>query len=450
MRIALILLLCVSPVFADQITQEVVSASSDDASCNGAPSASTGAVSLTLTGPFVGLDAFSNAKTVGMRWLTIPLTSSMAIDSAFVTYTAGSTLSGATCNLRWVGEDTADAATFSNATDWDARNLTTATVDQNAVASQTEGTDYRSPDLKTIIQEIIDRPDWAENNDLVIMVGNNASSSSAYRSIATENHATYTAPRLDVWYHRQTKDTLTVTGTTYVEDNLLWYDYPDSNIGGNGWGQIINGTASEPPFQNVLVINAPAVNDLIPAGWGVTSCTLNIWSFEANSSSGTYSTLQGYQLRKPWYEMFSTYNDWYRVDSEWTVGGAGKSFGVTDEDNAGDGTGMDKRATVFGTYTLTASGQWIKLPMTSVMSDWVTGAAGIRGVRITCTGAGMTKPDTVGVRLSEYPDTLSQRPYFSIVIDSVVSASSVPDYYHGTAGVGVRHSPQGNSVLHKK
>jgi hypothetical protein len=45
---------------------------------------------------------------------------------------------------------------------------TTAVVDWNSIAAFTSGVWYFSPDISTIIQEIIDRPGWIATNSLAV------------------------------------------------------------------------------------------------------------------------------------------------------------------------------------------------------------------------------------------------------------------------------------------
>jgi len=76
-----------------------------------------------------------------------------------------------TVNSRISAEDVDDAATFSSDSSafdarWAAR--TTARVDWDNIGAWTLNTDYNSPDIKTVIQEIVDRAGWASGNDIVI------------------------------------------------------------------------------------------------------------------------------------------------------------------------------------------------------------------------------------------------------------------------------------------
>lgn len=115
----------------------------------------------------------------GMRFLSIGIPNSATIDASYITFTSANSASGATCNVRFTGEDVDDASAFSSLADFQARRgtivggannnyITTAQVDWDAVGSWTLDVTYDSPSLNTIIQEIVNRAGWAANNDMVI------------------------------------------------------------------------------------------------------------------------------------------------------------------------------------------------------------------------------------------------------------------------------------------
>jgi type IV pilus assembly protein PilY1 len=109
------------------------------------------------------------------------------------------TLSGATCNLK-VHCEAADSPTAPTSnSDLTGRSLTTGT-EWNAVSGQTSGTWYDSPDIKSDVQEVVNRGGWADNNALTIHILNNGSSSNAYRQSRSRNYATGDAAKLVVTY----------------------------------------------------------------------------------------------------------------------------------------------------------------------------------------------------------------------------------------------------------
>jgi hypothetical protein len=62
------------------------------------------------------------------------------------------------------GEDVDDSATFSTKADFDGRTRTTASVDIDTITA--EDALWYSYDIKTIIQEIVNRAGWATGQDM--------------------------------------------------------------------------------------------------------------------------------------------------------------------------------------------------------------------------------------------------------------------------------------------
>ena len=107
----------------------------------------------------------------GMRFTNITILKGSTIDSAKLTLTDIAGNSGTVCRTRISAEDVDDAITFADDgaafdTRWAAR--TTARVDWDGIAAWTVNLEYDSPEIKTVIQEIIDRDGWASGQDMVI------------------------------------------------------------------------------------------------------------------------------------------------------------------------------------------------------------------------------------------------------------------------------------------
>lgn len=131
----------------------------------------TNAVSLTDTTLELGVNS-SRSQYVGLRFTGLNIPRGATVLDAFVDFTASGN-STATTNLTFRGENVGNAATYTTATNHIGTrraNSTAATVAWNSVPSWTGNTVYSSPDVKTIIQEIINRADWNPNNALALMV----------------------------------------------------------------------------------------------------------------------------------------------------------------------------------------------------------------------------------------------------------------------------------------
>jgi len=124
----------------------------------------------------------------GIRFRDVVVPQGASIISAKVRFRAVGSLSGVTCNVRIKGEDVDDAAIFSDMSNYTLRARTTAYVDWNSIGAWVGGNDYESPELKTVVQEIIDRAGWVSGNDLVLFFEDNSSTvGNAYRDFVSRD-----------------------------------------------------------------------------------------------------------------------------------------------------------------------------------------------------------------------------------------------------------------------
>ena len=112
-------------------------------------------------------------QTVGMRFNGLTIPQGATISNAYVQFEADETHSGAT-TLTIQGEDVDDAVTFV-AVDGSisSRPKTAAAVPWSPNPWLTvgeAGPDQQTPDIASVIQEIVDRPSWSDGNSLVIFV----------------------------------------------------------------------------------------------------------------------------------------------------------------------------------------------------------------------------------------------------------------------------------------
>jgi len=151
------------------VTLEVrVGAGSDDAE-----ERASGWVSLTS----VDLDLVYDApqdwdQLVGIRFNGVGIPQGATIDHAYVQFQADEADSGA-ISLTIEGQDSDNAPTFtSDRWNISSRARTTASVSWSPVAWTTKGEagpDQRTPDIASVIQEIVNGPGWSSGNSLVII-----------------------------------------------------------------------------------------------------------------------------------------------------------------------------------------------------------------------------------------------------------------------------------------
>lgn len=112
----------------------------------------------------------------------IPIRRGAVINSASIVFTSIANLSGTTCDTTLVGEASSSPAQFSTYADFVGRSETSASVAWNDLPAWVTDTEYTTVDIKTIVQEIVNRSDWNWGGSVGILWKNNSSSTNARRA----------------------------------------------------------------------------------------------------------------------------------------------------------------------------------------------------------------------------------------------------------------------------
>lgn len=158
---------CKAPAVGGATMERVVRYSTDDALVwwNG----SIWTINLTHNGCLAGYwNSAEQGYGAGMRFVNIYIPENAIITHAYLKLTARSTDTSTEVKTRIRGEKNAAPLTFSNIADYNARTRTNTVIDWDDIPSWTLGELYQSPDIKAIIQEIIDLEDWAFAHSIVI------------------------------------------------------------------------------------------------------------------------------------------------------------------------------------------------------------------------------------------------------------------------------------------
>ena len=146
--------------------ERVVAASTDDAEEAGSSvNRSSGDIELVTDG--------SQNQVVGLRFQNLTIPAGATIASAFVQFTTDEVKTDPT-QLTIAGEASDNAATFTGtASNISSRSRTTATVAWAPVAWTTvgeAGPNQRTPNLASIVQQVVSRPGWASGNALAFVI----------------------------------------------------------------------------------------------------------------------------------------------------------------------------------------------------------------------------------------------------------------------------------------
>ncbi|HZZ72519.1 MAG TPA: LamG domain-containing protein [Pirellulales bacterium] len=124
----------------------------------------------------------------GFRFTNVTIPKGATIVSATITYTAAATDSSSATVIIY-GEDTDNAASYTAGTT--GRNLTSSYITWSPIASWTAESTYSTPELKTLLQTIVNRSGWVSGNavSLIMASGGTSSHRSAYSYDGTPSKA---------------------------------------------------------------------------------------------------------------------------------------------------------------------------------------------------------------------------------------------------------------------
>ncbi len=150
--------------------------------------------SMYLTSSDLELCYDGHLQTVGVHFNNLSIPQGATITTAYIQFTADESQSGSvTIDIK--GEDVDDAPEFtSNDYDITGRTTTTASVSWSPASwtAGDNGSAQKTPELKTIVQEIVNRANWDQGHDMVFIFSNNITSS--HRTAETDPvlHVEYT------------------------------------------------------------------------------------------------------------------------------------------------------------------------------------------------------------------------------------------------------------------
>lgn len=112
-------------------------------------------------------------QIIGLRFANVPMAKGAVITNAYIQFAADESHTGVT-NLILHGQASDNSVTFDTLNKVSTRPKTTASVAWNNipawVADTLPGTAERTPELKTIVQEIVNRAAWATGNAMTFFV----------------------------------------------------------------------------------------------------------------------------------------------------------------------------------------------------------------------------------------------------------------------------------------
>lgn len=147
--------------------------------------ATTGSFSTTAV--FFTMGDTNSTQHYGGLWFDNPcIDSGATIDSAFLRVISANLENGTGARTKITGEDTASATSWSS-DDFSSRTKTTAAVDWDPDVAWSDGDTIHSPNIASVVQEVIDRSDYVEGNPIMILIDNDASTANNFKTFDTRD-----------------------------------------------------------------------------------------------------------------------------------------------------------------------------------------------------------------------------------------------------------------------
>ena len=203
----------------------------------------------------------SRAQAVGIRFTNVSVVQGAAITNAVIDFVVDETDSEAT-SISFHGQAADDPPGFSSS-DFDitSRTQTTASVNWNNVPPwNSVGTTQTTPDLSSIIQEIVNRPGWVSGNSIVIII-----EGSGQRTAESYNGSSSSAPTLQI--------------TTEVADLEVQKSVTDSTPDENDLVTFTLSVTNNGPDDSTGIV----VSDILPSGL----------TYVSDTSGGSYNSTTG-------------------------------------------------------------------------------------------------------------------------------------------------------------
>ncbi|MFA6899692.1 MAG: PilC/PilY family type IV pilus protein [Desulfurivibrionaceae bacterium] len=172
------------------------------ASCNDAEqNLSTGAAWCSNGAPndldLGRFDVGGQQSLIGLRFSNVQIPAGSTIVSAYIEFKALDTLGGA-MTIEIAGENVDSAAVFSATANDISNRSKTANVVNWALSDWTANTTYQSPDIKAVVQEIVNRTGWLNANEMAFIITGNSSNNK--RTAYSHDNTAANAPLLHIVY----------------------------------------------------------------------------------------------------------------------------------------------------------------------------------------------------------------------------------------------------------
>ena len=252
------------------------------------------ASSVNLSSTSLKLSQSTNAVTLGLRYQDLNIPRGAIITNAYIRFSSNGFNSGAT-NLTFSGELIGNSITFSET----SNNISARTKTSNSVLWDTDN-DWPvsnettvSPDLSSIVQEIVDQSDWCGGNSLNIIVDGQGISTSSERVSPAFEDGEGLGPQLVVIY-----DDTTATGCV---KGKLSYQVSSQNNNAEERSDGYQSTGTELTFRDSSnkYIAVRFRNIALPQGASILNAYLEFTAYQSSQSSFASFNIAGVDQDDP-------------------------------------------------------------------------------------------------------------------------------------------------------
>ena len=243
----------------------------------------------------VDLDVNSNYPYNGIRFQNIDIPQGAVVTSARMKFFANNTITN-NVNFRISAQDDDSPAAFSTdyyniSNRWDGSN----TVDWFSVEDWYAGNEYYTPDLSSMVQQLVNRNDWNPGDNMAFIIRYLNGSQRNIRSYDYNDQHTY-APVLEITYGETSYpisyivqvDTTTIPAGSYLTtDNAesAFFNLPDESDCQNNFGIAINTTLAVDDI-NITLQYIPVSGEVMTNDYDKEGDAIAFASFLDQSGAG--------------------------------------------------------------------------------------------------------------------------------------------------------------------
>lgn len=201
----------VYPVIIDPSTYQTA-ANGDDGNSYDTNQFTASGNTATIGNTYTGFDLFA-------RFPNVTVAQGSTITAANISYLSAHTVTGSAPITKIHLNKSTNAVAPTNRTEFNALTLSTAYTNWTMPNVNNDAW-YDSPDIASVVQEIVNQGSWASGNAMMLLHKNNGSSSNYYRNVRTYEFGSTSGPKLVITYSSGTQYNKTVTANVSVVGSI--------------------------------------------------------------------------------------------------------------------------------------------------------------------------------------------------------------------------------------